>query len=163
LRTLWSGPARRGIVLRPIDAVFCTLGLLLLIGSGARLGGAPELADWAFAVPLGVVGLWLCPGRALLDAHRRGRTTYILRADSILMYLRGHEAHASIELREIETLELRGKPGSRSAIIVLHLTNGPALRFMTPSWPLHRWLGPPVVEPEDASAVHAIMLAAMSE
>jgi hypothetical protein len=90
-RLLWAGPARTGIILRAADAV--VFPFVLLWCGGVIYGlvetiveGGPQI--WiivAVASAFLLGGLYLLVGRFLVDARRRGRTTYGVSSERIVI------------------------------------------------------------------------------
>ena len=84
---LWAGQPRRGIVFRSSDlfaipfsilwggfALFWEAGVIL--EARRHTGNAPPLLFELFGIPFVVIGLYMMIGRFIVDARRRGHTSY---------------------------------------------------------------------------------------
>src|SRR4051794_17846509 len=129
-RLLWTGCPRKGILVRPGDAVLIPFSLLwggfaISWETMAVTGNAP----WFFklwGIPFVVVGLYLIIGRFFVDAKRRESTAYAI-TDSrvIIISTWTTKTVKSISLRSMADISLSESDDGRGTI-----TFGPA----APSW-----------------------------
>lgn len=88
-RQLWTGTPRRGLVLRPWDAITIPFGAVATAFSvfwEVSVLRTPAPGFFAiFGLPFILAGLYLMVGRPIADALRRRRTTYVLTTDRVII------------------------------------------------------------------------------
>lgn len=107
-RLLWTGQPRRGIVLRPSDAIqipfslfWC--GFAIFWEVSVVFGGAPIFMAF-FGIPFVLIGLYMLVGRFFVDAFRRRSVIYALTDQRIMVY-------SGVSVRELKSLNLTALPG----------------------------------------------------
>ena len=88
-RSVWIGAPRQGLVLRPTDAFmipfsFLWAGFAVFWEASVLRTSAPGFfALWG--IPFVLIGVYITIGRFFVDAWRRGRTSYALTSERIII------------------------------------------------------------------------------
>ncbi|HEX2204924.1 MAG TPA: hypothetical protein VHG91_16560 [Longimicrobium sp.] len=118
-RLLWTGEPARGLRFASTDlvtipfSIFWT-GFSVFWMGAAYLMGAP-LSFVLFGTPFVLVGLYLLVGRFLADAWRRGRTTYGLTSERIIVVVGG--TVKSYPLETLPPFELEQRPDGTGSVL----------------------------------------------
>ena len=158
-RLLWSGQPPRGIRLRASDAFI--VPFTLMWGGFAFFwefmvfqSNAP-LFFRLWGVPFVLVGIYLIAGRFFWDAYQRGRTTYGITSDRVLIVTSG--AVNSLPLRTLNDITLTPTRGGRGTILFGTPGFGSAARFAQAGWPMGRSALPQFDSIEDAQQAYQVI------
>ena len=105
-RLLWSGKPARGLVLRRSDAVGIPFSILwtafAIFWESAVLKSNGPLIMKLWGIPFVLVGLYMVVGRFFFDAWQRGRTTYGLTNERVIIV--SHSFSRSVKSLNLRTL-----------------------------------------------------------
>ena len=166
-KLLWSGQPRRGIKLRPADALMIPFSLMwggfaVFWEASVLKQGAPGFfALWG--VPFVLIGAYMIAGRFFVDAWQRAHTYYAL-TDQRAIIISG------IMSRQVKSLPLRtmsditlSERADGSGSITLGPSSGPYTWFSGSGWPGSGKYQPPAFEMiENVRQVHAMLRGAQS-
>jgi hypothetical protein len=104
-KLLWSGQPRRGVRLRPADAMLIPFSFLwggfALFWELSVIRGDAPLFFTLWGVPFVLMGLHLIVGRFFVDAWQRARTYYGVTTERVLIA-------SGLFQRQVKSLSLRG-------------------------------------------------------
>lgn len=118
---LWSGRPRQGLALRPSDALMIPFSLLwggfavfwevMVINSGGPL----FMKLWG--IPFVLVGLYIIVGRFFVDAWQRGKTTYGVTSERVMIISNSFGRKVkSLNLRTLSDITLAQKSDGSGTI-----------------------------------------------
>lgn len=121
-RLLWAGRPKLGLALCWADLYLIPLSLAWgAVTVGTQIGFGAEsgpLASALWIAAMALIGLYIFPGRFLLDALLRARLFYAVTDRRILLLRRGRFGGLrSIEIEYLPMLELRERSGGRGTIL----------------------------------------------
>lgn len=138
-KLIWTGIPRRGLTLRPGDALMIPFSLLwggfaiYWEYSVINIGGPIFMV--IFGIPFVVIGLYMIFGRFFYEAAARKNTMYGITQDRILilsgLFSRSVESH---NINTLQTATLTEKPNG-SGTIVLAAESKMHAMFRGSSWP----------------------------
>lgn len=120
-RLLWSGVPKRGLVLRPADALMIPFsimwgGFAVFWESRVIQTGAPFFFR-LWGIPFVLVGAYITVGRFMYDAWRRAGVTYGLTNDRVIIATSGpFPALQSLNLRTLTDITLTERPDGTGTI-----------------------------------------------
>lgn len=138
-KLLWSGQPRRGLRLRPADAMLIPFSLMwggfaIFWELSVFRTGAPFFFR-LWGIPFVLVGLYLIVGRFFADARQRARTYYGVTNDRVVIV-------SGLFQRQVRSLPLRALPeltlserGDRSGTITFGSVPAMAGWLAGSSWP----------------------------
>jgi hypothetical protein len=138
-RQLWAGVPRQGMVLRAADAFLIPFSLLwggfafFWEATVVRTGTSLFFTLWG--IPFVVMGAYITVGRFWVDARRRGRTTYAVTSDRIIISSGVMTPSSkSLNLRTLSDVTLQERPDGSGTIT---FGSAPAFAgmFGGASWP----------------------------
>lgn len=117
-RQLWFGEPPKGIMLRASDAYMIPFSLLwggfaVFWEAGVLRSGAPSTFE-LFGIPFVLVGFYITIGRFFADAWRRGRTSYALTTERVI--IRSGSSIKSLNLRTLTDVTLTERSDGRGTI-----------------------------------------------
>ena len=86
-RVLWSGTPRRGLVFQPFDALQVPISLVILyiLATKMDLSNLDDPVEAVLGLVILAVVIYVSVGRFFFDAYRRGRSTYALTSERMLI------------------------------------------------------------------------------
>lgn len=167
-KLLWTVQPRRGLRLRPTDALFIRFsllwcGLAIYWEVSVLKEGAPAFfALWG--IPFVGVGIYVVLGRFFVDAASRARTYYALTDERVIIIISGlvNRQTKSLPLRTLSDVTLTERADG-SGTITLGLSTGMYGWFAGSGWPGTGRYQPPAFDMiEDARRVYGLRREAQS-
>jgi hypothetical protein len=164
---IWAGSPKRGVLLRPTDALMIPFSLLwggfaFFWEFGVVTSGAPLLFR-LWGVPFVLVGIYLIFGRFFADARVRASTVYgLTNRRAIIVSGVFARTTSSLPLRTITDISVQER-GDRSGTVLLGRPNPYAAGQMGFMWPgMSQYSTPSFELIPEAKRVHDQLLAAQS-
>jgi len=162
-RLLWSGAARPGVMFRAADVFLIPFSLMwggfAIFWEGLALKSDGPMFMKLWGIPFVLLGLYLIVGRFFHDAWKRGRTTYAVTSERIVIRCGGSEKSLPLRTLAEVTLKTRGDGGGSISF--------GAAPFRAWSSAGLSWPGMPQVPTfeniADAQTVHELIRRAQSE
>jgi hypothetical protein len=161
---LWHGQPKRGLYLRPNDAIFIPASLVwggtfayIVLSEGAALLSNPPfipLFMWLFAL-----ALYMIVGRFWVEAYQRSKTCYGL-TNKRVIFLGGlfSTVKRSIPLHFLSNVSIREKGDGSGTIILGPMTT--CYRWHISAPPLGNFVYPSFESIDDARFVHEMIRSA---
>jgi hypothetical protein len=138
-RQLWAGAPRQGVVLRPSDAFMIPFSLMwggfaVFWETMAVRTGGPGFFP-LFGLPFVAVGLYVTVGRFLVDARRRGRTSYFVTSNRVVIVGGAFTPETkSLSLATLTDVSMTERPDG-SGTITFGAVNPRYAMYAGMSWP----------------------------